>query len=801
MFIGFFLLLGMSSIISHPGAGSKPLGNFVRLERTPQAIVVQCDLGQAQLSIFNPGIFHLTLEPKNPRWQAIESFAVIEKPEEVQKHNPSISGDRIRFSLPDGTVEYDAKSGSLVLKSESGTDILTMEQCDFSDSQCTVAFNIHGARDFFGLGEKTLPFNKYGSKCTMWNTDFPAYPVRFDPLYETIPFLIKAGPSGAYGLFFDNASRTTFDVGASDSNKLVYTAKYGALQLYLMTGKNAAEVVRKFADLTGKMHMPPLWVLGYQQSHWSYYPEQKVLDLAHGFRENRIPCDVIYLDIDYMDGYRCFTWSPKNFPTPRNMLDTLHDLGFKVVTIIDPGIKDQKGYRVFDSGMKKDVFVKYPDGKLFIGTVWPGECAFPDFFNKKAREWWGSQYKYLLGYGVDGAWNDMNEPSVFNGPDKTFPLDVVQHLDDGQTVTHAEVHNAYGMQMARGTRDGLERLEPDKRPFVLTRSNYAGGQRYAAMWTGDNVSTYAHMKLALTMFLNIGVSGQPFCGSDVGGFIGNPSPDLFSRWLELGVFTPFFRTHSVKGARPREPWVFGPEYTKINREIIDRRYELLPYIYTCFRNAHLSGLPILRPLYLDFPDDREAYRISDEFTFGRDLLVAPVLDSGAVSRKVYLPPDKWDDMYDGTENPGGWHEVNAPIGKTPVFVKNGTVLFTQSLIQSTSEQADTLILKVYGKTSAKGECYFDDGETYAFKHGDFLHVNVSYEKKGSRGFLKFEREGDYKPAYRHLAVEVMNGGGLDAENAILKTAHGKEVKGIVARLGNMLRLTFPFDADVEKIEF
>ncbi len=803
MSICLFLLLGMTSVSNTSGGVTKPLGNFVSLGKTPHAIVVRYDSGEARLQVFKPDIIHLTILPGNSRWQKIESFSVIEQPEKLTESTPVISGDNVRFNLSDGMLQYDSKTGELRLIGKDGSDVLTMTHVDFTDSLCTVSFDIHGARNFYGLGEKTLPFNKYGTRCTMWNSDFPAYTARFDPLYETVPFLLKADSSGAYGLFFDNASRTTFDVGATHSDRFVYTAKYGALQLYLIAGKNAAEVVRKFTDLTGRMHMPPIWSLGYQQSHWSYYPEAKVLALAHGFRQNKIPCDVIYLDIDYMDGYRCFTWSPVNFPTPRLMLDTLHDLGFKVVTIIDPGIKDQKGYGVFDSGTRKDVFVKMPDGKPFVGTVWPGECVFPDFFNKKAREWWGSQYRVLLKDGVNGFWNDMNEPSVFNGPDKTFPLEVVHHLDDGQTVIHAEVHNAYGMQMARGTRDGVEKLDPEKRPFVLTRSNYAGGQRYAAMWTGDNVSTFAHMRLALTMFLNIGVSGQPFCGSDVGGFVGNPSPDLFSRWLELGVFTPFFRTHSVKGAKPREPWVFGPEYTKINRGIIDRRYELLPYIYTAFRDAHLSGLPILRPLYLDFPNDGEVYGISNEFTFGRDLLVAPVLDSGVVKRRVYLPPGNWDYLYDGSRTAAGWNEIDAPLGLTPVFVKDGTVLFTQSVVQSTSAHADSLILRIYGRLTARGNCYFDDGETYAFKDGHYLDLNVTYDRKGPHGSLNFVREGDYDPKYKYLTVQIPAAADPSefSGSATLESRDGKEERAEIHHVGKMVQFTFPFDAGVKEIQF
>ncbi len=796
MFI-YALILSFGTFlgVNHNKAGEmSALGKLKSVEKSAREVALNYESGKAKVELFKPGIFHLTLAPGG---KELKSFAVVESPEELSRYKTEVGKKTIRVNLPEGSIEFSPETMKLRFVSNDGKDLLDLDKIEFGDSGLVADFNIHGARDFYGLGEKTLPYNKYDSRWTMWNTDHPAYAVKFDPLYETIPFLLKADQSGAYGIFLDNPSRTTFDIGKTERDKFIYTARAGAFQLYIITGRNAAEVVRKFADLTGKMHMPPIWSLGYQQSRWSYYPESRVLDLAHKFRKEQIPCDVIFLDINYMDGYRCFTWSPKDFPTPRKMLDTLHSLGFKVVTIIDPGIKDEKGYMVYDSGIKKDVFSKLPDGKYFVGQVWPGNCVFPDFFSRKTREWWGEQYKYLIDVGVDGFWNDMNEPSVFNTPNKTFPPDVLQDVD-GDMVEHYEVHNAYGMQMARGTRDGVAKLEPDKRPFVLTRSNYAGGQRYSAMWTGDNFASFAHLRLALAMFLNIGVSGQPFVGSDVGGFVGNPSPELYTRWLELGAFTPFFRTHSTWDSKQRQPWSFGPEYTKLNREIIDRRYELMPEVYTAFREAHETGLPIIRPLYINFPNDPEAYKLDNEFSFGSKLLVAPVLDSGAVKREVYLPAGKWASMYDGAELSGGWHEVEAPLGFTPVFVKEGTVLFTQSLIQSTAEQADTLYVRAYGNGEAEGGSYFDDGETYAFRHGDFLDMNVAVKRAGQTADVEFRPEGKFKPAYKELAVRLQMPAA--AREAVAKLSDGRSVKCAIKNLpGGVVQVSLPFDAAIRSI--
>ncbi len=795
MFYGLILLIGIQSGLNSSGGDMNTLGRLNKVDKSPHAVVADYDSGKAKMEIFKSGIIHLTIQRGN---DSRKSFAVIETPEELSKYKTDSKVDGISVALDDGKVTYLPEEVSLSYFPKNGSNQLGLTHIQFNDSGFTASFDIHGARKFFGLGEKTLPFNKYGSRATMWNSDFPAYSAKLDPLYESIPFLLKADSSGAYGLFFDNTFRSTFDIGASDTDKIIYKAAGCAFELYLITGKNAAEVVQRFSELTGKMHMPPIWALGYQQSRWSYYPEQKVLDLAHGFRENNIPCDVIYLDINYMDGYKCFTWNPKDFPTPKNMLDTLHSLGFKVVTIIDPGIKDENGYRVYDSGVKQDVFVRKPGGEYFVGQVWPGDCVFPDFLNEKTRNWWGDQYKFLIDYGVDGFWNDMNEPSVFNTPNKTFPLGVIHKLDDG-TAEHSEVHNVYGMEMARATREGLEKLEPNKRPLVLTRANYAGGQRYAAMWTGDNFASFAHLKLALEMFLNVGVCGQPFVGSDVGGFIGDPSAELFSRWLELGVFSPFFRTHSVIDSKPREPWAFDPASTIINRGIIERRYELLPEIYTAFRDANQDGLPIVRPLYLNFPDEKEVYDISDEFLFGDNLLVAPVLDSGKTTRKVYLPKGEWASIYDGSKLGSGWHEADAPIGRTPVFVRDGSIIFSQSSIESTSKQADTLFLRVFGDKSAKGHLYIDDGESMAYKNGEFLEVNVSYESGSNGDRLTFKRKGDFKPRYKFMAVEMVNPEASSFKEAKLVASDGSELRGAISDLKSGRRVIFPFDSNVEMI--
>ncbi|HEV2862673.1 MAG TPA: TIM-barrel domain-containing protein [Pyrinomonadaceae bacterium] len=454
---------------------------------------------------------------------------------------------------------------------------------------------------YFGLGEKAAPtFYLNSQRFVMWNTDTYGYPRGLDPIYQSVGFYTalrrEQGRGLAYGLFLDNTSRAYFDMGKTDPARLTFGAASGELNYYVFTGgreRTPRNVLRDYTDLTGRAPLPPLWALGNQQSRWSYFPESRVREVARRFRETRTPLDVLYLDIDYMDGYRVFTWDKTRFPDPARLISDLKAEGIRVVLIIDPGIKADPDYFVYQQGRQGNHFVKTEDGKELNATVWPGVCAFPDFTDAKAREWFGSLYGKHLDEGVAGFWNDMNEPGVFlsdqtpkpdlyHHPMKTFPL-TARHAGDGLPGTHARYHNVYGMQMARATFEGNRRLRPDSRPLVITRAGYAGVQRYSAVWTGDNVASWDHLRLSVTMLLNLGVSGVPFVGSDVGGFSGNPSPELYARWLQAAALSPFFRSHSEYVSKPHEPFAFGPEFTDINRKTIELRYRLLPYLYTAFR--------------------------------------------------------------------------------------------------------------------------------------------------------------------------------------------------------------------------
>ncbi len=489
---------------------------------------------------------------------------------------------------------------------------------------------------FFGLGEKAGRLQRNSSHTSMWNSDIPGYTANTDPLYQTIPFFYGLKDGKAYGIFFDNSYWSSFDFGKESRTEYSFGAENGEMNYYFFLGPSPSKVLTRFTELVGHMPLPPLWSLGYQQCRWSYSPESRVREIANGFRSRSIPCDVIYLDIDYMEGYRIFTWNKKNFPNPGEMISDLGRDGFKVAVIVDPGIKADTSYSAYRSGLNGDHFLKYPDGRTFIGKVWPGECAFPDFTRAATRQWWGENFSVLVNTGVHGWWNDMNEPSVFDVPTKTIDLNVI-HDDNGLMTSHAKNHNIYGMQMTRATYDGVRALVPNERPFVLTRASYAGGQRYSAAWTGDNVASWSHLRMAVSMCLSMSISGQPFVGSDIGGFIGYPSGELFARWLQLGVFTPLMRAHSVINERNKEPWEFGDEFTDINRESINLRYRLLPYLYTTMYQASVSGIPPMRPMVFAFPKEREFVMNDDQFMFGDDMLVAPVLSEGARGKRRATP--------------------------------------------------------------------------------------------------------------------------------------------------------------------
>jgi len=609
---------------------------------------------------------------------------------------------------------------------------------------------------YFGLGEKSGQLEKRGHAYVMWNTDAYGWGNSTDPLYESVPFFIGLRGGRAYGLFFDNTWRSSFDMGVEAPDQYSFGAEGGELNYYFFYGPDPKKVIQRYTELVGRMPLPARWAIGYHQSRYSYYPESCVRFIADNFRQRQIPCDALFLDIDYMDGYRVFTWDKSRFPDPPRLLADLRKQGFKVVTIIDPGIKVDPNYRAYAQGVAEGNFVKKPDGQLYIGKVWPGDSAFPDFTSEKVRAWWGSLYKGLIDDGVAGFWNDMNEPSIFDVPSKTMDLDAIFD-DHGLHSPHAKIHNVYGMLMSEATRAGTLELRPNERPLVITRATYAGGQRYAAVWTGDNSSLWEHLRLSLPELMTMGLSGLTFAGADIGGFALSPSAELYTRWLEAGVFYPYCRTHTEKGSRNQEPWSFGNRMEEINRRAVELRYRLMPYLYDAFHEAAESGLPVMRALLLDYPDDPQAVGQNYEFLFGDDLLVAPVVKSDEREWDVYLPRGVWYDFWTDQRYAGPRHvNVEAPLDRVPVFVRGGAIIPTQQVVEYTDQApVDPLTFEIYPAGNSTREYYEDDGLSFDYQRGVVLREQVSSGERDDTVALHLSaREGSYTPPARSLMFKV-----------------------------------------------
>jgi alpha-glucosidase len=638
---------------------------------------------------------------------------------------------------------------------------------------------------YFGLGDKIGPLDRREQAFRLWNTDSFGFQESTDPIYKSIPFFISEREGRYLGVLLDNTWSTNFDFGRGERNLVSIAAEGGPIDYYLLFGPEPKDVVQTYAWLTGLAPLPPLWSLGFQQSRFSYETEKRLREIATRLRADKIPSDVLYLDIDFQQDNRPFTVNKERFPHFQQMLEDLKREDFHVVVITDLHIAHlpNAGYSPYDTGAAQDRFVKNSDGTVYVGSVWPGPAVFPDFTQQQTRAWFGGLYKDFYSGGVSGFWNDMNEPSVFLTPLHTMPGDVRHRIDEpgfrSRTATHLEIHNVYGMENSRATYDGLIKLNPDLRPFVLTRATYAGGQRYAVTWTGDNTSSWNHLRLTTPMLLNLGLSGFGLCGADVGGFIGTPRPELLTLWTELATFQPIDRNHTNKGAGDKEVWVHGPEQEAIRRRYIEERYRLMPYLYTTVEELTRTGLPVVRPVFLEFPHaTADSHPIdldaANEFMFGPDILVAPPpFPEQPDKYELKLPPGVWYDYWTGDKiQPVAADKSSAPSGvfispqleKLPVYVREGAIIPMQPVTQSTSETpSGSLTLRIYPGKDCHGSLYQDDGKTFAFERGEFLRIDFSCEMTESGvSFHKVERHRSFQPWWKEIHLEVY---GWDASKA------------------------------------
>ena len=529
------------------------------------------------------------------------------------------------------------------------------------------------------------------------------------------------------------------------------------MNYYFIYGPLMSQVVKAYTNLTGTPELPPMWAMGYHQSKWSYYPESNVRSIAKNFRKLRIPCDAIYLDIDYMDGFRCFTWDKSRFPNPKKMISDLEEKGFKTVVMIDPGIKIDKDYWVYQEAIENDYFCKRADGAFMKGKVWPGECNFPDFTNPKVREWWAELYKEMMSeIGVHAVWNDMNEPAVMEVPTKTAPLDT-RHDYDGHPCSHRKAHNVYGMQMVRATYEGIKKYVYPKRPFVITRAAFAGTQRFSSTWTGDNVATWEHLWIANVQAQRMCMSGYSFVGSDIGGFAEQPNGELFARWIQLGVFHPFCRVHSSGDHGDQEPWSFDDEVTNIVRKFIELRYQLLPYLYTMFYRYSKEGVPMLKPLVHFDQEDHQTHFRTDEFIFGEQILVCPVQEPNAQGRRMYLPRGTWYNYWTNEAVVGGMEKwVVAGLDKIPIFIKEGAMIPKYPVQQYVGElEIKELVLDVYYKNGVETSTVYEDGEDgYDYKKGRYSLRNFNFKGKATEVVIQQFKDGSFVTSYETLKINL-----------------------------------------------
>jgi alpha-glucosidase len=581
--------------------------------------------------------------------------------------------------------------------------------------KASAVINLKGEVSLYGGGEVTGPLLRNGQNIKLWNTDNGAYGTdNGKRLYQTHPWVLGVRKDGtAFGVIFNSSWKAEL---TTNSDKISYDSEGALFQVYIIDRKSPQEVLKGLAELTGTIEMPPLWALGYHQCRFSYESEEKVRYIAKTFREKNIPCDAIWMDIDYMEGYRVFTFNNKNFPDPKTLNDDLHKKGFKTVYMIDPGVKVDPTYSVYQSGTANDVWVKQPNGKEYHGKVWPGDCAFPDFTIPRTREWWAGLYKDFMRTGIDGIWNDVNEPAV---NDNDLPVNLrlgtmpynTPHRGGGKLPAgpHLLYHNAYGRYMVEASRNGILAANPEKRPFVLTRANMLGGQRFAATWTGDNAADPKFMKLSVPMSLTLGLSGQPFSGPDIGGFLENTSGDLWAQWVGFGAFLPFARGHACAGTNDKEPWAFGSDIENTSRIALERRYRLLPYLYTLFYKAHKTGIPVMSPVFFDDVKDMRLRSEEQAFLLGDKLLVIP-----SFAKNPALPRGIWENM------PLVEGEQSDPY-QAKLLIKGGSIIPAGKIVQSTTEKLLkplTLLVCLDSKGKAKGELYWDAGEGWGYKKED-----------------------------------------------------------------------------------
>ncbi|MGB3634311.1 MAG: glycoside hydrolase family 31 protein [Rubrobacteraceae bacterium] len=763
------------------GINYEPLGEAELTDHDDTSVRLRCGSTNVEVTALTPNLFRVGMFQQG-RPADYDSPAMAKTDWEPAETAIQDSDGRITLSTPGGKahvslsplrISFEDASGNMfaVDEPELGMGIVRLPQEDVFSAPLGNPVRLYKKREegerYFACGQRTGGLEETGHTQLFWNQDPPmGHTADHDNLYTSTPFTLVMNHGRAWGLFLDNTHQVEFDLAKENADQARFEARGGDLIYYVFCGPEPRDVLQQYTELTGRTPMPPMWSLGHQQSRWSYMSEKEIWDLAKTFRKRDFPCDVIHFDIDYMDGFRVFTWNEETFPNPEKLLADLKGEGFYSVAIVDPGVKADVNYDIYTEGRKKDLYCKTNEGDEYHNVVWPGMCAFPDFTNPEAREWWGAKHEKLLDEGVAGIWCDMNEPALFVPEQSTMPDDVV-HPGGGNAKLHAQVHNAYGSLMAQAVREGLLKLRPDQRPIVITRSGYAGRQRHAIQWTGDNSSWWEHLWMSMPQLMNMGLSGVAWAGVDIGGFFGDSNGELMARWYEFGVFQPFCRNHSAMDTLSQEPWAFGEPYESVARKMTKLRMRLLPYLYTLFEESHRTGAPIVRPLLFEYPGDTTTYNTDDEFLVGDAMLVAPITRPGIEHRHVYLPEGCWFHYWTGERFDGPAHILaHAPLGEPPIYVKANTAIPMGPEMNYTGEKpTDPLTLLLYPSPgSGESALYEDAGDGFAYLDGEYARRSISCE--ASEGHITIhisDRESSFTPERNEVRLEMR---GLDAPEAV-----------------------------------
>jgi len=773
------------------GGAYRPLGPGELLDHDDRSLRVKAGTTTVEVTALAPDLFRvgMFLEGRPPRYDseaiAREDWEPVEvsMQESEEELTLSTTAATARISLRPLRVGFADPSGRRFAADdeELGMGVVETPGADVFSEPLGSPVRLYKKREegerYFGCGERTSGLEKTGSHQVFYNVDPPlGHTASLNNLYSSIPFTFSLTNGVAHALFFDNTHRVEFDLALEDEGRAYYGAEGGNVVYYVFCGPTPRDVLDRYTELTGRTPMPPLWSLGNQQCRYSYMDEEEVREVARGFRERDIPCDVIYLDIHYMDGYRVFTWNEARFPDPQKLISDLREEGFRVVTIVDPGVKIDEDYAVYTEGRERDLYCKTREGEEYHNAVWPGLCAFPDFTNPETREWWGENHEVLTDAGVAGIWCDMNEPALFVPQGATMPDDVVHPGGrTGEARWHAQIHNTYGSLMARAAREGLLSLRPDERPFVITRAGYAGLQRHAMHWTGDNSSWWEHLWMSMPQLQNLALSGVAWAGVDIGGFGGDTTGELLARWTEFGVFQPFCRNHTTLGTRRQEPWTFGEPYESVCRDMIKLRQRLLPYLYTLFEECHRTGAPILRPLLFEYPEDETTYNADDEFLLGEALLVAPITRPGIEHRHVYLPQGTWFHYWNGERFDGPAHVLaHAPLGEPAIYVRANTPVPMGPDANHTGERpTDPLTLRIHPAEGAgESTLYEDAGDGFGYENGEYARRVLSCDTSHDRVTIRLgEREGSFAPERREVILELR---GIESAQSVLVDGQERE---------------------------